>query len=77
MFRRQFTAIGLISAVSLMAHSRVAHALSVSELTGNDASSGLRLALEKGATAALGMLATQDGFMGNDALLSKVFGAAK
>jgi hypothetical protein len=66
MFRRQFNTIGLISAVSLMAHSRVAHALSVAELAGNDASSGLRLALEKGASAAVGLLGSQDGFMGND-----------
>jgi len=66
MFRRQFNTIGLISAVSLMAHSRVAHALFVAELAGNDASSGLRLALEKGASAAVGLLGSQDGFMGND-----------
>lgn len=66
MFRRQFNTIGLISAVSLMAHVRVAHALSLADLTGNDASSGLRLALERGATAAVGMLGAQDGFMGNE-----------
>jgi hypothetical protein len=66
MFRRQFNTIGLISPVSLMAHVRVAQALSLADLTGNDASSGLRLALERGATAAVGMLGAQDGFMGND-----------
>lgn len=65
MKRRQFNAAA-ITAVSLMAQIRVAQALSLAELTGNDAASGLKLALEKGATAAVSMLGVTDGFMGND-----------
>jgi len=66
MLKRQFNAFTLISAVSLMAHLRVAQAISWADVTGNDASSGLQLVLEKGAAAAVDMLGAQDGFMGND-----------
>ena len=66
MLKRQFSAFTLISAVSLMAHFRDAQAISWADVTGNDASSGLQLVLEKGAAAAVGMLGAQDGFMGND-----------
>jgi hypothetical protein len=66
MHRRQFHVTSLLAAASLLAHYRVAQAFSVADLSGADASSGLKLALEKGATAAIGLLGAQDGFMGND-----------
>jgi hypothetical protein len=66
MHRRQFNTTGLIGAVSLMAYSRAAQALSLADLSGADAASGLKLALEKSAVAAVSLLGTPDGFMGND-----------
>jgi hypothetical protein len=66
MHRRQFNTTSLIAAVSLMAHFRAAHALSLADLSGADASSGLKLALEKGATAAVSLLGAPDGFLSND-----------
>ena len=66
MHRRQFNTTGLIGAVSLMAYVRAAEAISLADLSGTDASSGLKLALEKSAIAAVGLLGTTDGFMGND-----------
>jgi hypothetical protein len=66
MRRRQFNTTGLMAAVSLMAYARAAQAISLADLSGADVASGLKLALEKGAIAALGQLGTADGFMGND-----------
>jgi len=66
MRRRQFNTSGLIAAVSLMVYVRAAQAISLADLSGVDVSSGLKLALEKGAVAALGQLGMNDGFMGND-----------
>ncbi len=43
-----------------------AQAFSVADLSQGDASQGLKMALEKGAAAAIGLLGVQDGFMGND-----------
>jgi hypothetical protein len=43
-----------------------AHAFSLADLSAGDASQGLKLALEKGATAAIGMLGVEGGFRGND-----------
>lgn len=43
-----------------------AHAFSWADLSAGDASQGLKLALEKGASAAIGLLGVQDGFMGHD-----------
>ena len=43
-----------------------AHALSLNDLSVSDASGGLKLALEKGADAAIQLLGVQNGFMGND-----------
>ncbi len=40
-------------------------ALSLADLTNADASAGLKLALEKGALAAVGLLGQTDGFLGN------------
>jgi hypothetical protein len=66
MRRRQFNHTGLMAAVSLMAYARAAQAISLTDLNGADASSRLKLALKKGAIAALGQLGTVDGFMGNE-----------
>lgn len=43
-----------------------AHAFSLDSLSAGDASSGIKLALEQGARAAIGLLGVQDGFLGND-----------
>jgi hypothetical protein len=59
MQRRQFSA--LASALALFGVTRAAHA----ELSAADASSGIRVALERGAVAAVGLLGRPDGFLGN------------
>ena len=57
-----------MSLATLLASMAVcqAHALTLSELSAADASKGLKTALEKGALAAVGILGTQDGFLGNE-----------
>lgn len=57
---RSFVAIALVSAVSL------AHALSLSDLSNKDATSGVKTALEKGATVAVSKLGVENGFLNND-----------
>ena len=42
-----------------------AHALGLADLTSADASQGVKVALEKGALAAVGLLGKTDGFLGN------------
>lgn len=66
MQRRLFNQQAATWAVMLLtaAHQR-AWALSLSDLSDKDASSGVRAALEKGATAAIGLLGRPDGFLGN------------
>lgn len=66
MNRRDFQARSLISFITLAAWVRSAHALNLSDLSGADASSGLKAALEKGALSAVGLLGASNGFMGND-----------
>ena len=61
--RRQFNTFGLTAGLWVIAP---AHALSLGDLSSVDASKGLKLALEKGADAAIQLLGVQDGFMGND-----------
>ena len=64
--RRRFGASTLsVSGILALAYTH-AHALSLSDLTDKDASLGLKTALEKGATAAIGLLGQQDGFLGNE-----------
>ena len=63
MQRRQFPGLSLATLLAL-AQMR-AHALDLSALTNADASSGLRTALEKGATEAVKTLGAKDGFLGN------------
>ena len=70
MQRRQFnqtsiSAIGVLIGITY----QQAQALSLGELAGisnNDASAGLKTALEKGALAAVALLGKTDGFFGND-----------
>jgi hypothetical protein len=61
--RRKFNAFAMTSGILAIVP---AHALSLADLSAADASKGLKLALEKGASAAIGLLGVQDGFMGND-----------
>lgn len=67
MDRRQFNSIPvpLLAAVILLAHQR-AHALSIDDLSNAEASQGLKIALEKGALAAVNLLGRTDGFLGNE-----------
>lgn len=71
MQRRQFhhaTAGALASAVLLpllMAAPRQAQALSLADLSGADASGGVKAALAQGAQAAVALLGRPDGFLGN------------
>ncbi len=65
MNRRQFSSMSL-AALLAYAAIRQAQALTLSDLSGADATKGLRVALEKGALAAVGILGTQDGFLGNE-----------
>ena len=71
MNRRQFNSVSASSVASLslagfigLAHQQ-ALALSLADLTNADASAGLKLALEKGALSAVGVLGQVDGFLGN------------
>ena len=64
--RRQFTSSSSATAALLMLGYTQAYALSISDLTDKDASTGLKSALEKGAVAAIGLLGATDGFLGND-----------
>jgi hypothetical protein len=66
MLRRQFTqsTSALIGLLVLAVHEQ-ARALSLSDLTSQDASQGIKVALEKGALAAVALLGKTDGFLGN------------
>ena len=66
MQRRQFHAHSLIGFITLAAWLRQAQALNLADLSGADASSGLKAALEKGALSAVGLLGVNNGFMNND-----------
>ena len=63
MLRRTFHQAA-ISAL-LLAATRQAHALSLGDLSGADASNGLKAALGQGAQAAVALLGQTDGFLGN------------
>ena len=69
MHRRQFNQTGasVLGAFFLAAHQQ-AYALSMGDLNGvsnAEASTGLKVALEKGAIAAVALLGRPDGFLGN------------
>ena len=58
----QYTAVGIATAgIPLWAH-----AISLGDLSNKDAAAGLKLALDKGAAAAVALLGAPDGFLGND-----------
>jgi hypothetical protein len=65
--RRQFSSIPLplMAAAILMAHQH-ARALTLGNLTQAEASQGLKVALEKGALAAVNLLGRPDGFLNNE-----------
>jgi hypothetical protein len=65
MDRRKFNSIPLLAAVILLAQQR-AQAFSLDELSNKDATQGLKIALEKGALAAVSLLGKTDGFLGNE-----------
>jgi hypothetical protein len=66
MQRRQFTqsTTALVGLLVLAVHQQ-ARALSLNDLTNQDASQGIKVALEKGALAAVALLGKTDGFLGN------------
>lgn len=66
MDRRQFTSLSLLSATLFSTITQRAHALSLADLSNTDASKGLKVALEKGASAAILQLGAVDGFLGNE-----------
>ena len=66
MNRREFHTASFLQLLTLTAWSQAAYAISLKDLTGEDASTGLKAALEKGAISAVGMLGVPNGFMGND-----------
>jgi hypothetical protein len=67
MKRRQFNQAG-VSALGLCiaAAYQQAYALSIGDLTNEDATKGLKTALERGALSAVGLLGKTDGFLGNE-----------
>lgn len=66
MERRNFSAACVFVPASLFGLAvRQAHALSLADLSAGDASSGVKAALEKGATIAVSLLGRPDGFLAN------------
>ena len=67
MDRRQFggVASGWVASVLLIAAHKVEAAGGLASLSEGEASQGLKLALEKGANAAISLLGRTDGFLGN------------
>lgn len=67
MNRRKFnTTTSIVTASLIWAAYQQAYALSISDLTNGEATKGLKLALEKSALAAVGLLGKTDGFLGNE-----------
>jgi Protein of unknown function (DUF4197) len=68
MDRRQFNSacVPALGALVIMGICQPVRALTLSALSNAEASQGLRLALEKGAVAAVGLLGQPDGFLGNE-----------
>lgn len=66
MDRRNFSAAGVFVPASLLGLAvQRAYALSLADLSAGDASSGVKAALEKGATVAVSLLGRPDGFLAN------------
>jgi hypothetical protein len=66
MDRRQFNSHCLIGATMAALVTQKAYALSLSDLSNADASTGLKVALEKGAMSAISTLGASNGFLGNE-----------
>jgi len=67
MDRRNFNAAATTTlGALLLATYQTAYALSIADLTDQEASQGLKTALEKGAIAAVGLLGQPNGFLGNE-----------
>lgn len=67
MRRRQFSTLSVcLTAGALITPSFEAHALTLADLSNAQATQGLKVALEKGAVAAVKSLGQTDGFLGND-----------
>ena len=75
MDRRQFQHSSLISFIMLVAGARSAHAISLNDLSGADASTGLKAALEKGALSAVGLLGVANGVSNNDWMCAALLAA--
>jgi hypothetical protein len=66
MQRRQFNSVPLLALAGFAALAMgQAHALTLADMSSADASKGLKVALEKGALSAVGLLGAKDGFLGN------------
>ncbi|MDP9901346.1 DUF4197 domain-containing protein [Variovorax ginsengisoli] len=66
MERRNFTSACLaVPASMVLLATRQAYALSLGDLSAGDAASGVRAALEQGASVAVSLLGRPDGFLGN------------
>ena len=61
--RRKFNTFAMSSGILAIVP---AHGFTLRAVSDGDASQGLKLALEKGTRAAIGLLGVEDGFMGND-----------
>ncbi len=67
MKRREFNQAGTSAlGLCILAAYQQAYALSISDLTDQDAGNGLKTALERGALSAVGLLGKQDGFLLNN-----------
>lgn len=67
MDRRQFNSVSTATLFSVLALAMGrAQALTLADLSNADASKGLKVALEKGALSAVGLLGVKDGFLGNE-----------
>jgi Protein of unknown function (DUF4197) len=66
MDRRQFNSLCLVGATMAALATQKAYALSLSDLSNADASTGLKVALEKGAMSAINALGASNGFLGNE-----------
>jgi len=66
MKRRQFIRHSTLTLTAIAGLPMRAHAIDLGTLSNKDAAAGLRLALDKGAAAAVAMLGTKDGFLGNE-----------
>ena len=62
----RFPAFKTATLLACSMFATAALAVSLADLSNQEASSGLKAALEKGAVAAVGKLGVQDGFLGND-----------